>query len=189
MIEGLSLIDRQNNSYVESNTRANGTSQEVVAISFVHYQIHAGKAFSISHRFSGVAAGATVSLLLKPITKAMHINFSGACTVDFGLDIYENPTITANGTPLDIVNLNRYSSNVSGAEAYHSPTIVANGTKLRSPFIPGGSGGNAGGAEGGAPVKENSEFIFKAGNSYLIVATNLDGNASYLGLETGHYEP
>jgi hypothetical protein len=61
------------------------------------------------------------------------------------VSLYEGPTVTDNGDLITPVNLNRLSGNVNGMLMYENPTVTADGTRMQVDHITGGklSGGSS----------------------------------------------
>lgn len=101
-----------------------------------HQKIHEGNHFSV-HKFTlGVAAIKYFLIIPPPVQPdgsviEMHLIFEISTNVAGGiLEFFENPTITANGTSLDIINNNRRSSTVSLSQVFEGPTVTSDGTSL-----------------------------------------------------------
>ncbi len=116
-----------------------GTSSSIVdsidsglnIIKTAHQKVHDGNFYNTSKLFENVADDSSVDVLVKVgSNKKLHfttvITVSGESFVYF----YENPTISDNGTAMNIVNMNRGSSNTSDANIYYSPTVTSVGTSV-----------------------------------------------------------
>jgi len=123
--------------------------------------------FYASHRFESVATDDTVLVLLKTGTMASHgfitVGTSGKCF----LDLFENPTITDDGTPVNSFSLNRETPSSPVTEVFHTPTTTSEGTLLEYGMV--GTAGKftlAGGDQLG------SHWWFKPNEEYLIKVIN-----------------
>ena len=91
---------------------------------------------------------------------------------DIRISLYENPTITADGTAVTtIANLNRNFSDDNTVSMYLTPTATGNGTKIGGSYVPisglgSGVQSSKAGVAGGRVLKKNT--------NYLIVIENLD---------------
>ena len=106
-------------------------------IDISHHRIHEGNHFVVHKITLGVPiAPPKYFLIVPPPTQPdgsiieMHIIFEIASDVGGTLEVFENSTVTANGTPLDIINNNRRSSTTSLCQVFEDPTVTADGTLL-----------------------------------------------------------
>lgn len=76
-----------------------------------------------------------------------HLEWSVAVGGDGEVQFYEGVTGSSYGSPLTSYNLNRTSDNVADARIFQNPTITVNGTLLYNFFLPGGTGGTTAGGE------------------------------------------
>lgn len=83
-------------------------------------------------------------------------------------EILEGPTLTDDGTPLNMYNMNRTSSTVPTATIYDDPTVTADGTQVV--LWRTGSGGNPSSFSASGERSE-SEWIFDVSTSYLVKFT------------------
>ena len=99
-------------------------------------------------------------------------------TGTFTIELYEAPTVSANGTIQTAINLNRNSTNTSHLDIYATPTVSANGTLLRATKI--FESGTAGKNSGSALVKD--KWLLKTNTDYLVKITNdSGGSANFVG--------
>jgi hypothetical protein len=166
----------------------NGNKIPIRAIQdFDHAMIHLGKGFTHSSRHNGIAGAATLDHYLvcgnATHLRNLEIEADGA---PVSVVVYENPTVSANGTAEVIQNNNRYrvTENPSGNTLYHSPTVTDVGTELGQVFVP-----SAGGNSGGVGLLAGGEFLLKGGSTYLFRFTNEDNNATDMHLLLFWYEP
>ena len=122
----------------------------VTVIQEEHRLIHDGFYFSASGITLNVASGANLDLLIKmPAGSIGHLVLVEYALEDTPVDItfYEDVTVSADGTPVNIRNHNRVVANdTSGASMYEGPTITDLGTKLYERYIPNQGIGASGGA-------------------------------------------
>jgi hypothetical protein len=99
--------------------------------------------------------------------------------------LYEDATVSANGTLQLSENKNRLSGRVNETLIYRGPTVTGVGTLLGDGVIPGGKTGQASGG-----VREGfEEWILKPASLYLIRFTNTDAQAQPVNIEVDWYEP
>lgn len=152
-------------------------SDGLVELDTVHERIHAGHLFTASFYAAGVLNAANADMLVRPVEET-HLRFDATSAGDAELLLYENPTISANGTALTLANRNRASKNVATTTAYSGPTVSAVGTKLFDTLVP---------AWTHSQIFE--EWVLKAGNIYLVRFTNKSGATQDLGLLAHVYKP
>lgn len=109
----------------------------LVTVSAERWEMHQGDQYISSHIFANVAAAASVGMYLG--LGADDVDFSYALTAgqETLLYMYENPTVSASGTALAEINMNRGNGNVSSASASYGPTVSSFGTALFERMVPG----------------------------------------------------
>lgn len=162
-----------------------------VVLDYIHNTVHHGDYYQIGYYAAGVLNNANIALLIKNGIKPIHCVIAGSSGGDAIINVYEDPTITTNGTRIEAYNQNRSSTNIASGSYYHTPTISANGNNAVPPnvYIPGGSGGNSFGGSGGGPVRQGAELILAKNKNYYIVLQNIAGTAQKLNILVGFYEP
>jgi hypothetical protein len=94
------------------------------------------------------------------------IAYSSVADVDVEIKLYEDPTITANGTPLEIYNNNRNLPDGTTYKIFLVPTISDNGTILPR-------GNRLRGAKNEmVNVSDRSPYILAKNKGYLIEVIN-----------------
>jgi len=169
-----------NNGELEGRSTVDGSvvrievdpySGSLQTIETEHARIHAGDGFQVSGKISTIGTGASEYFLVVP-SIVMHWRHFRIVTTEAPIDIvlYENPTVTANGTSLTIQNRNRLSTHTAGATVYGGSTVTADGTAIFTDMIPT-SAKDSGGDVEGLPV----EWIINGGNTYALKITNNSG--------------
>ena len=155
-----------------------------VSITGFHYQTHLGKAYIVSHKFSAVADDAVADIYVKvPADFEPHIVFHRDIEGDADVELFEDTTVSADGTALTAYNLNRNSANTSAIEFFYTPTVTLSGTQLFLEWNAAGAGGQAAGSEG-----TFDEFELAKGKNYLFRVTNRSGGAKNIGIFARYYE-
>ena len=87
--------------------------------------------------------------------------------------LFESPTITAVGTAVNIRNRNRAASDENGVDVYTEPTVTADGTRLETDFIPsdGNKSGGSAGSFYEEWVLNQTDYILKITNNNNIAIT------------------
>jgi hypothetical protein len=119
---------------------------------------------------------------------APHAVFTATTEGSSRFAFFEAPTPTADGTPVTIYNNNRLSTNTATPLVFHTPSFNATGTLLYVDLLPAGFGSTAGGASGGGPIREGSEWILKPSTDYLLESINRTGSAIGMALAVSFYE-
>ena len=123
--------------------------------------IRSGAWFSSTMLQTAVGAGTNVDMLIRvpaDVTSEINLNASGSGTGEGYLRLFEAPTLTADGTPLDKNNLDRRSVNLPQVETFDTPTVTAGGKLLAA------VAGPASGMSGEGPLG----FILAPGVDYLL---------------------
>jgi len=159
------LVDATGANVVEPYSKA------LTTIESEHARIHSGKAFQLSDKITGLLSTSSHYFLIDPSVPIHWRDYkflTDGAPVD--IELFENPTVTANGSALTPLNRNRLSTTVSTAAVYTNPTVTADGTRLYIDGIVGsGDKKSTGSTEGIA-----GEWIIDGGNTYLLKLTNND---------------
>lgn len=107
-------------------------------------------------------SAATTDFLMAPAntTKWPRFFFEISTEGEFTIDFYEDSTVSANGVPFPVFNVNRNSATTSGMGVYLGPTITTLGPNIFSAIV--GAGRTLGGNLGSRiPIilKQNSKYI------------------------------
>ena len=152
---------------------------------YIHHLIHEGEVFSMSHMEANIANGGSIDMLFL-VGDEHPLQWTHECLASktFKIEIYEGPTVSDNGTPLDIINMNRESSKELDTVAYTDPTITNNGLKLFEQVLPGGGAQPS----SGGSSRPNLEWLFARGGRYYMVMTNISGAAGDASCVVNMYE-
>jgi hypothetical protein len=143
-------------------------SGEVVAHEGTLYHIHQGLSFVHCERAEGLADDAAITLLLRTTAQnTVHLRAAALSAARCRLQIFENPTVNADGTARTPVNRNRRSTFPAGFSLFFTPTLGGDGTSLVD-LDPAQV----------ASVQALDELVLKASEDYLLRLTNLSGGAA-----------
>jgi hypothetical protein len=163
-----------------------GATGGVETIDKMHQSVHRGDFFSGGQVFTGVSDNASRFIMLRSELGAnVHCVFSTVTRGDAISYIYEAPTITSDGTPLNLTNHNRKNIKPPEALAFHTPTIAAKGDQMNGAQLVSGGRGNQ--ATGASDQIFDNELILKEGVNYLFEVENKAGNNAVMGLYISYY--
>jgi hypothetical protein len=137
-----------------------------------HHKIHEGNHFLVHKINLGLVALVPKYFLIIPppvqpdgSVIETHVIFEVDCGDCGGtLEFFENPTITANGSSLTIINNNRRSSTTSLSKVFEDPTVTSDGTLLFQEI-----GGNlTTGVDLGEFERNDEEFILSPNFNYIL---------------------
>jgi hypothetical protein len=135
------------------------------------HAIHMGESFGFDGDGS-IAAGESVLFLGKVGAKQVHFDaFNGQFSAgEIKIELFEAPTITADGTLQAPYRLNRAVANTNTMGLFSAPTVSANGSKIGGVFLPASGGGAhinpaAGGVSSGRVLTQNTNYLFKVTNT------------------------
>jgi len=150
-----------------------------------HNLVHDGVVFSCFHSFLLTAAATSKWLHVKvPATHIAHMRFRFMAEAKIDYYVYENPTLTGDGTALTEFDMNRVTANASNVEVFHTPGITAVGTMIDNGMI--GTSGFL--FDSGGSVSPMEDWMFKPSESYLIGANNNDAAAKDFVIQLVWYE-
>lgn len=142
----------------------------------IHYisnpsqKIKNGEVFALSSNGT-LTAGQSIASLFKHGDVITDLE-DFAVKVSTGLvtiELFENPTVTADGTEVFFISRNRANSNVSKVRCFVNPTVTNNGTLLYTTQIHETSQGVSRNS-GGAGISR--EWILNKNTNYLFKITN-----------------
>ena len=156
----------------------------LITISEIHALIHDGKFFSASYVDETVSNNASLNILIDCNGASPHTRIMCQVGGDCHFRLFENPTVSANGTEITPVNRNRYSPNTATTDLYKDPTVTGDGTLISELISPGGTilvstGGDSSMFE---------EFILHKDRTYLARITNISGISQPISMELEFYE-
>ena len=145
--------------------------------------VHSGNAYSVNLKAT-VTTGDSTSMLGRTGDKEVHFDhftLSGS-KGKFSIELFEAPTVTADGTPILSLNRHRASTNTASMSVYSGPTVTDNGTLMDDSTVydTGGVGANVSQGQGGV----DADWVLAANTEYLIVITNDDSTSTDF---TGHF--
>jgi hypothetical protein len=157
-----------------------------------HHKIHEGNHFTVHTTTSVPASTSKYFLIIPPPIQPdgsiieIHIIFEVdvLAGVIGKLEFFENPTITGNGTPLNIINNNRRSPTLSQAQVFEDPTVTFdNPPPLFTANTPG-TGGVVGDFN-----RDEEEFLLNENFNYVLKFTNTDlANPTDINLDLNWYD-
>ena len=159
------------------------------AIDISHKRLHEGCLFTGTKLFSGagqIGNGSSVNFLIKVgASYRPHFIVALAAGGNFTTQFFEAPTVSANGTPVDLFNRLRSSSNTSETTVYYAPTVTDDGDALQTSLLPGGRVAQAvGGQDGGFDL----EMVLEKSTDYIFRATNIAGQSMPANVAVHFYE-
>jgi hypothetical protein len=147
----------------------------LVTIPIEHHKIHEGNYYTVTDYSGDVAVAVSAQWLVKTpdTTKRAHLtsmfDSSGAAAVE----LYENPTVVANGVALTVINNNRNSLNTATVTVFRRPQTSADRTLLEKRFM----GTNNNRTKLGGSARAASEYMLKQNEDYLFKYTPSGDNA------------
>lgn len=178
------VMIRDSDSFAHVDERSHG----LVITDSVHHMIHKGLMYQSDRLVPALANDAAIEILIiVAANTSAHMRFQAAIGGDAEVKLFENTTVTGNGTQIVGVNRNRFmASRAATTLTYHTPAVSDDGDPL-SPgvSIPGGGGGTPG---VGGQVGSFEEWILNPGN-YLMQLTNTSGGSQPASVALDWYEP
>lgn len=104
-------------------------------------------------------------LIKAPADKEVHLQWALTSSGSLVMEMYENPTVSDNGTQITASRLNRGSNKSDPDYVFHTPTVSDNGKLLSTEY----NGGTP--SQKGSDAHEGSEWLIPAGESILIKCT------------------
>ncbi len=140
------------------------------SVDIAHHRIHEGNHFMVHKTSIGIAALVPKYFLIIPphiqpdgSVIEIHLIFEVNSDVGGSIEFFENPIVTANGTPITIINNNRRSSTTSLSEIFEDPTVTNDGILLSQERI----GTAAGEVTVGEFERDEEEFVLHPQRTYI----------------------
>lgn len=159
----------------------------LVIMDELHYRNHQGNFWTASAS-ANLNTGQTSEFMMcvDNVTEFHFVDFT--LSVSGGpvnIELYEDPTLTNNGTAFNLTNMNRgFRDKNQTVDTYVTPTYTAPGFLLFEDAITGGTGQAA---KITAPFDLSSEWILVDG-CFLFIITNNDGNNNDIYINFFGYE-
>ena len=120
-----SIVDKPRDS-TEDGKAAGVVGHGLAVTDSKHYLIHLSDLYNISYRFEDTANDETEKFLIrvtagKILAVDLEFDFGGA----WDIDIYENPTVTAQGTEVIGYNVNRRDTSTINSRFFYTPTATS----------------------------------------------------------------
>lgn len=145
---------------------------------YAYWQAERGDYYIGSHYFENISDDADAVLSLRTFsTQTYDLNFQTHVASDgkSRMRVYEDCTMSNNGTEVPLYNSCRYSTSEINCTLYHTPTISDLGTKIYDFLSPGGKYPKLSGITNGEIPA--SIVHLKKNSKYAIVVTNLSGKS------------
>ena len=172
-------------SDININTNpVNNLGNAVIVEDILHYETEIGQIYKTVYFNESVPNNENTTILIKTNGKESHL-IRYLITADDTPDdilLYENATVTANGTEIIPVNYNRKLNITATTQIFSGGTITNYGTLLDREFLT--TTKNAGGKSGELPV----HWILQEDTYYAIVFANRGGSFEEVLFEIIFYE-
>ena len=158
----------------------------LVTLSVVHHEVHEGEFFSVAYKAADgapLADNGTIILAMRSATRYLHMQAFAACGGDAEVEFFTGSTIDADGTLMTPSN-HKLSGGASTVTVRRDPTIGAAGTLRDNFLMPGGTGGNSIGGDGG----QRDEWDISLNTWVFVRLTNRAGNAQPASVKVTWYE-
>jgi len=153
-----------------------------VSVSHIAALSHEGKVFSAGQFDATLADAASLNLLIRVQDNPIYTRFGAEMVGDGELIIFEGTTVSANGTPITPVNLNRMSALASTALFNDGPTVTGDGTEIKHRVLTGDKEDEGVSSVGAVLIMAPNTF-------YLMRTTNRSGGVARIATSFGYYEP
>jgi len=155
-----------------------------VGIDYAHYAMHMGEHYFFKNWQDIEGADTVVYVLLRTPESPTRIHAKAAIDseAEFLIELFEDSTVSADGTPITIFNNDRESTNTSEASVFAAPTVTDDGSLLWAGKT--GTGRNPIGTSPGL----NYEVLPKASTDYLLKITKATSGIHWVDFDFWWYE-
>jgi len=160
------------------------TTNAVKVIPYSHAELHSGDHYVYRGYHMVAKAGVKDHLIVTPdSTRWSHMTVGvGVNSSEAVIAIYENPTVTDNGTLGNVVNRNRNYPDNNTTEIYEDPVVVSPGALLQDAYL--GSGKNL----PGSSERDSEEILLRQNTTYLVRITEQNIAATVANFAFDWYE-
>ncbi len=149
-----------------------------------HERVHHGDYFEFHDYIADLDNEATKVYLFKTGDKEVHATLSAEAIGEVKADIYEEATITADGTEATSINMNRVSTKTTETGIFKDPTVTDNGNLIIARYLLGSTSNPS---KIKTDLKQGLERVYKPNTNYLIIFTAQEDNCQIL-LDGEFYE-
>ena len=129
-------------------------------VDYSHHEIHEGDHFFVKGFFDLNTSTFDFMFVTPNTITYSHSIWEVAAEGEMNFLLYENASVSANGTPIPSFNNNRNSNNIALTLAYELPTVITTGALVWSGVV--GSAKASGGI-----ARSDNEFIGRINTKYL----------------------
>lgn len=152
-----------------------------------HRKAYTGELFTVSDRAS-LAGGATDDVVIRTGDNPPSIRYAATSELALDIILYEEPTVSALGTPLTPFARNRglaANESLLTTTFFDASTVTDPGQELLDVYLPGGQKNSAVGGAGNSDVV----YVLKPDTDYLLRVINLvENNTNEFSLILTFYE-
>ena len=153
----------------------------LTTIDELHRATHDGMVFNVTGKHIGLAAAASLVLLVSvPDGAYPHMNRSNFMFSDGDIDVVmrKNVTQTDEGTELLAHNVNTASSNVALTKFYYGPTITVAGDVIHLTWVPSTGADSGEKATGIGHIGAGEEWVLAPGDYTATITNNTAGDVT-----------
>lgn len=166
--------------------RADASTHSIQTVDYAHHEIHSGSHYFYASHHDVAKAGSIDHLIITPdTTKWAHMIIAVSSTAgQVHVELFEDATVSANGTLEPTMNRNRNVADNNTTEIYETPTVTTTGTVIdSSSFGTNNKNTSVGGGERG-----NNEIVLKQNSIYLFRVTETNVAATTVNILFDWYE-
>lgn len=180
------IMSEEPNGEKTGPARIDQLSNTIITIDHARHHIHDGEMYQADHIATALADDASFGILIRlPDGQGAHMAFTASVGGNARLEVFEAPSVSADGTPFTSANRNRQSGNISSLLFFADPTVTVDGTLLVDKYVPGGTGNKA----AGGSSESFAEWVLAPNTDYFVRLTNTSGAVQDFGIEIDWYEP
>ena len=155
----------------------------IEVISYEHHEIHSGSHYFVKTVIELSGAGDIEYFMFRTpdTSKRVHAQARIGGNAEFDIEIFEDPTTTADGTPVTTINNERDSANTSELLAFGAPTVTADGDRIWYGRIGTGRDATVSAATG-------YEILAATDTDYLFKVTKAASGDGYVDVDFSWYE-
>lgn len=152
---------------------------------YFDYLVSQGKIFLVDNLNEDVANDAFLHFLVKtPSDAIVNAWFAVNSSIQSVARLYQDTTVSANGTEIVPVCFNRENVGTTSLRAFDSPTITSNGSRLSEELIPAERGRRG----IGSVLASDHKWILKKNTHYLFSIENTGRNTGKIDVILVYYE-
>ena len=168
------------------NSARDSVHRAFMTIGIEHAEIHLGHRYKYAFVDTDVDIAAPKYILIRTPDSDIeqHFTVSVGSSGTAHAELFENPTVTVDGTPRTPINRNRRSTNMSAVLLFEDPTVTVDGLRLAHMDLGGAAVGQT---RITGQESTRDEYVLDRAEEYIVKIT-VDADNTHVNISVDWYE-